>query len=845
MMTNDYPYLPAHLVQYKDGGLQLTREEATQSESTGSILILGTATDGPVGEPVKVDSQTYELFGKSVNDDGVPNGATLTTAFEEAYKFGCRDTRLMRISGAPATASIKGPERVINVIKYVEQFLGTGQGNTASKSYFSLDEDADEVIDVSANGIKLYADRDQFTAITKTTERTTWTDTYGDEYDENKVCEAYVWETLDSVGDDAAYYLYLDGSDWKEFYTDRPADSIGCRKVTVQVPNPEYDSGDPLSEEFIDEDQYILTEPASDFALTADRLNIAYNSELGKVIAVTSATTQAEMIEAVELADGVCSAGAYVLLKLRIGNEISTISGNADGLYIAGADPWTYTLENTPTDIDSVSLYINNTEYTKRDKVAGMADTPVFGLLGKVLTINPGRHVPLRARIDVRYKTSTPDPDRNRAEFTVKTAFGGDIYNESLYTVIKSNVNANEKIFSLEKPETKKSQAIESPMIFSSFEYPTYGLLVNAINAHPRNGGLFIAAVDKVFENESVFKLEETGPEGKFFAGGEDGIHLSKQEIFDKLAGKRDEDGYLVEEGVYQLLENYSVDNIVLADGIYADDELQGRWQNFAQELALFCAVCSFRNHQTHGFIATSSPLTAGLKDVRDHIQKLANFSNIYIMREQDGTPILDSEKKEIDLGKFVTVIAGPELILSSPRLGPYATNSAAAFAGFISTLPANVFATNKVMSSAMGLKARFSNSQLNTLSMRRYASYKYKDDGVTVAIVDAPTSAKAASDYTRLSTVCAVRAVINDLRTTADPFLGQPNTVQSRNALSSALDKVLLQHKDAGSIQDYSFVVVASAMDELLGRAQVELTIVPAQELRQLTTIVSLRPAV
>ena len=91
MMKNDYPFLPAHLVQFKDGGLQLAREEATEGEITGSVLILGTGTDGPVGEPVRVDSQSYELFGKSVDDAGVPNGATLTTAFEEAYKFGCRD----------------------------------------------------------------------------------------------------------------------------------------------------------------------------------------------------------------------------------------------------------------------------------------------------------------------------------------------------------------------------------------------------------------------------------------------------------------------------------------------------------------------------------------------------------------------------------------------------------------------------------------------------------------------------------------------------------------------------------------------------------------------------------
>lgn len=105
-------------------------------------------------------------------------------------------------------------------------------------------------------------------------------------------------------------------------------------------------------------------------------------------------------------------------------------------------------------------------------------------------------------------------------------------------------------------------------------------------------------------------------------------------------------------------------------------------------------------------------------------------------------------------------------------------------------------------------------------------------------------TAAAPGSDYARLSSMRAVRAIANDIRDVADPFLGEPNTVQQRNALSALIDKKLTQHKDAGSIQDYAFNVIATAYDELVGQAKIELTLVPSQELRKITTIISLKPS-
>ena len=62
-VTNLYSNLPGHLVEFKDGGLQLTVDQSDVTNSK-SLLILGTAFDGPVNEPVKIDATTVsQLFG--------------------------------------------------------------------------------------------------------------------------------------------------------------------------------------------------------------------------------------------------------------------------------------------------------------------------------------------------------------------------------------------------------------------------------------------------------------------------------------------------------------------------------------------------------------------------------------------------------------------------------------------------------------------------------------------------------------------------------------------------------------------------------------------------------------
>jgi hypothetical protein len=96
-------------------------------------------------------------------------------------------------------------------------------------------------------------------------------------------------------------------------------------------------------------------------------------------------------------------------------------------------------------------------------------------------------------------------------------------------------------------------------------------------------------------------------------------------------------------------------------------------------------------------------------------------------------------------------------------------------------------------------------------------------------------------SDFVRLSTVRIVHDAVNFVRDVSDQFIGEPNSAPQRNALSTAIDNALKSMQSQGALRRYDFNIFASATDQVLGRATVELELVPAFELQQITVIVAL----
>lgn len=713
----NYSYLPGHIAQFKNGNLNLPNDP--NPSTTESILILGTATDGPTHQPVRVTPDNVrKLFGKEIHPNGVPNGATLVAKFDELWQGGNRDVRLMRISGQRSSLTLEGASyNEVEALPYNE-VVGTTVGN--DEAIFTLPHGG---IDLSS--VVVYADGTEISGTSYVVDP----GTAQDDFNMVAMVEGTLTIAANAVQMEAEIAIS---------YVYESTDSTGTT-------NP-----------------YVVENQTTD----------AY----GVIMKCTMAVPQSLPLTKVP------NTG----LQLYVNGELIVDDPAAPLYYEVDASvPEVRILSNSKFDIGQ--------------------EIEVAYAYDEVTTITP--------------------------TIVLNSIFAGEVYNE-----LKTKVEVNNGIVTLtiQKPEAKKAQIAEQPIVLTSKDYPSFQLFVQAINAHPENN--VVEATTKF--NDVATNVLLAKPLTSF-TGGNSEINLSKEELYKRLGGERDTQGYIVKQGAYQLLENYNVD-YVLPLGVYADDKLIGKYDDFAYQLALACAVMSHFNSVTIGLMATSSPSDFDLKSIEDHVRKLEGIKNEYYMLDRFGNKILDSEGQAIDLGQFLEIVAGPDILVNNTRLGVIATGDPALYAGFVSTLPVQSAPTNKDLPGALGLRYEYSTSQLNRLARKRFVTYRMKSNG-RVGITDAMTSAAAGSDYTRLMTVRIVKAAVNTIRRVSEPFIGEPNDIGNRNALTSAIAKEMEKMKEAKALLGYDFQVIATPQMELMGEAQIELKLQAPNELRKLTTVVSL----
>lgn len=516
----------------------------------------------------------------------------------------------------------------------------------------------------------------------------------------------------------------------------------------------------------------------------------------------------------------VLNAGAGITAKYTYTDDVGGTDvtetetlGNAEG------SEQTFTLNYEPKP-DTVTVMVDGVDL----------DPALVTISGRTVTVMPGAGK-VGAVIAVSYARDVVEVKEPKVP--VEAIFAGDIYNQTLYAVEAIKNNAGEVIgkrLIITKPAAKKRSYAEEPLTYSSLDYPTIGQLAAAVNRDALNNvlRLNVSTDDQYLRTADLIEMLPTP-----LTGGEDGVHLSRLELYKAL------------DKAYHLLESYTVDHIVVT--VPADAKVPGQKHDmpFAYQLALACAAISYRNHRVHGWIATSEPTEAGLEAVENHVKALEALDVSFAMRDKYGSVIQDADGQIVDLGAYITVVAGPSIQVNTSTRGVYETNSAAAIAGFVTTLDPASAPTNKALpEAALGLRYTYSPSQANRLAAKRFMTLKAKNDNTVVAIEDAPTAAAASSDYNRLSTVRAVSVCVNDIHDVADPFIGEPASLNNRNALASAIAKRLDSRKEAGVITDYRFQLIATPADLVVGQLKVQLTIVPAFELRRITTIVALTPS-
>jgi hypothetical protein len=203
-----------------------------------------------------------------------------------------------------------------------------------------------------------------------------------------------------------------------------------------------------------------------------------------------------------------------------------------------------------------------------------------------------------------------------------------------------------------------------------------------------------------------------------------------------------------------------------------------------------------------------------------------------------DDAQVYDNNDHLIDIGKYISVVAVQPILSNPARTQAYVASGAATYAGFYSVLPPDSAPTNKLLRN-LRLPFRISISKLDLLAGQRYVTFHAKSRGIVVS--DAPSAARPDSDYQRLSTMRQVKDCIDAIRKVAEPFLGEGMTGARLAALDTAIEGVLKAKVRQGVIARFDAQVTATPTQKILGQATLELVLVPAFELRQLTVVVSL----
>jgi|GEM_PF-5901878 len=316
-------------------------------------------------------------------------------------------------------------------------------------------------------------------------------------------------------------------------------------------------------------------------------------------------------------------------------------------------------------------------------------------------------------------------------------------------------------------------------------------------------------------------------------SGGTDGTNMSTYQLYNEL------------DTLYERLENYIVDCVVPL-GVYLDDTKTEYDPNdgttstvnagFHGQLDAFLKNVSVANNETYGIIAVRPPENRDAVSVNQWVNDLTvTTGSSTDLRAANIMNAFDSF--------YVSVVAMNPWV-SNSEFPIYSSDGAALYAGRICTLQPHSSPTNKVVGGVVDLRFDLSNAQLEALTEARYVTLRRRA-GRGIVVTDAMTAANSSSDFTRLSTVRIAFAAMDVVRFVAEPFIGEPNTPQQRNALDTAVSEGLAAMVEKGALQDYDFVVTATDADLINGDMVVEMILVPAFETRRIRVTTKLAFAI
>lgn len=239
---------------------------------------------------------------------------------------------------------------------------------------------------------------------------------------------------------------------------------------------------------------------------------------------------------------------------------------------------------------------------------------------------------------------------------------------------------------------------------------------------------------------------------------------------------------------------------------------------DLAELVAGFCFITSITNKQILGFMSIKPPMENDIVSIKKWV-------------EAAPTAIYNG---------YLQLIAAPSAAFGFEATG-YTDTVEAAYCGLVQSLNSESSTTNKAIPGIRAFDATLSSSQCSALSLKNYVTLR-KRKGVYV-VCDGITTAGADSDYTRLTTIRITNEVVESVRDVGDPYIGEPNTTASRNALQAQIKEMLAQMQAAGKISGFiDPELVCSTQDIIDGNLKILIAFFPVFELRRINLVIALR---
>lgn len=201
------------------------------------------------------------------------------------------------------------------------------------------------------------------------------------------------------------------------------------------------------------------------------------------------------------------------------------------------------------------------------------------------------------------------------------------------------------------------------------------------------------------------------------------------------------------------------------------------------------------------------------------------------------GAELADKNGNGVDIGRYISVMATWATVGTGSG---WQASAAATYAGFVTRLAVQSAPTNKSLQGMLSTLGSVAAPSFDLLAGAKYVGLMNKATRSAV-VTDSPTAAQSSSDYRRLSTMRQVEEAIDGIREVSEPFLGEGMTAAEVAALDTAIGSKLRSVQDRGGISGYQYQVIMTAQDKVLGQATVQLKLIPAFELRQITVVVGL----